>query len=268
MRTAPADQGWNGRRPQDLSDTESEHGKDGQRAGGMRDFRDVGEDEEVRDENDAGAEQDPRTGLLVGTPSRSRSVNRGARTDRSVRSVSAETAARAMRIHNALRQPHACPTRMPKGRPRTRASDPPPPNELVHGERCDVEPLIVGHGRAVGNASRAVITRDRRFTGLSANVFAGLVVGLGPLWRERHQAEVASGARKRAVGRGVKHRLVLVGRLLAMLVHLRRATTHGVLACWLGVDCSAIGRAVGEVWSLLAERGAPLARVCGCGPWP
>ncbi|MFG2320181.1 transposase family protein [Streptomyces tendae] len=53
-----------------------------------------------------------------------------------------------------------------------------------------------------------------------------------------------------------------------MLVHLRRATTHGVLACWLGVDCSAISRAVAEVWSLLAERGAPLARVCGCGPWP
>ncbi|WP_308034935.1 helix-turn-helix domain-containing protein [Streptomyces pseudogriseolus] len=37
-------------------------------------------------------------------------------------------------------------------------------------------------------------------------------------------------------------------------MHLRHATTHDVLACWLGVDRSTITRAIGEVRPLLAER--------------
>ncbi|MFD0104650.1 transposase family protein, partial [Streptomyces sp. NPDC127164] len=97
----------------------------------------------------------------------------------------------------------------------------------------------------VGNASRAAITSDRRITGLSAGVIAELVAELGPLWHERHQAELASRPRKRAVGAGAKHRLVFVDRLLATLVHLRHATTHDVLACWFGVDRSTITRAIG-----------------------
>ncbi|WP_030897628.1 MULTISPECIES: helix-turn-helix domain-containing protein [unclassified Streptomyces] len=111
----------------------------------------------------------------------------------------------------------------------------------------------------VGNASRAAIISDRRITGLSADVIAELVAELGPLWHERHQARLVSRPRKRVVGAGAKHRLVFVDRLLATLVHLRHATTHGVLACWFGVDRSTITRAIGEVRPLLAERGCTVS---------
>ncbi|WP_437080817.1 transposase family protein [Streptomyces sp. enrichment culture] len=112
----------------------------------------------------------------------------------------------------------------------------------------------------VGNASRAAIISDRRIAGLSADVIAELVAGLGPLWHERHQARLASRPRKRAVGAGAKHRLVFVDRLLATLVHLRHATTHDVLACWFGVDRSTITRAIAEVRPLLAERGCTISQ--------
>ncbi|MFG2162912.1 MULTISPECIES: helix-turn-helix domain-containing protein [Streptomyces] len=46
------------------------------------------------------------------------------------------------------------------------------------------------------------------------------------------------------MGAGAKRRLVFIDRLLATLVHLRHGTTHDVLACWFGVDCSTITRAV------------------------
>jgi hypothetical protein len=119
--------------------------------------------------------------------------------------------------------------------------------------------MIVDHGRVVGNASRAAIISDRRITGLSAGVIAELVAKLGPLWHERHRAQLASRLRKRAVGAGAKHRLVFVDRLLATLVHLRHATTHDVLACWFGVDRSTITWATGEVRPLLAERGCTVS---------
>jgi hypothetical protein len=61
------------------------------------------------------------------------------------------------------------------------------------------------------------------------------------------------------VGAGAKHRLVLVDRLLATLVHLRHGATHDVLACWFGVDRSTITRAIGEVRPLLAERGCTVS---------
>ncbi|MFF9105147.1 transposase family protein [Streptomyces rubrogriseus] len=121
-------------------------------------------------------------------------------------------------------------------------------------------PLILDHGHVVGNASRAAIISDRRITGLSASVIAELVAELGQLWHERHQVELASRPRKRAVGAGAKHRLVFVDRLLTTLVHLRHATTHDVLACWFGVDRSTVTRAIGEVRPLLAERGCTVSQ--------
>ncbi|MFH8259210.1 transposase family protein [Streptomyces roseolus] len=62
------------------------------------------------------------------------------------------------------------------------------------------------------------------------------------------------------MGAGAKHRLVFVDRLLAALVPLRHGVTHGVPACWCGVDRSTVTRAIGEVRPLLAERG------CTVGP--
>ncbi|MDX3772348.1 transposase family protein [Streptomyces sp. AK08-01B] len=53
--------------------------------------------------------------------------------------------------------------------------------------------------------------------------------------------------------------MVFVDRLLATLVHLRHGVTHDVLACWFGVDRSAVTRAIGEVRPLLAERGCSIS---------
>lgn len=69
---------------------------------------------------------------------------------------------------------------------------------------------------------------SRRVTGLSAEVIAGLVVEVGPVWQARQDARRAQRPRQRAVGAGAKYRLVFVDRLLATLVHLRHAgLLHG-----------------------------------------
>ncbi|MET8117412.1 transposase family protein, partial [Streptomyces prasinus] len=106
---------------------------------------------------------------------------------------------------------------------------------------------------------RAAIIRSQRITGLTPDVIAELVVEIGLLWHERHQAVLTSRPRRRAVGAGAKHKLVFIDRLLATLVHLRHGATHDVLACWFGVDRSTITRAIGEVRPLLAERGCTVA---------
>lgn len=90
---------------------------------------------------------------------------------------------------------------------------------------------------------------------MSAEVIAGLVAELGPVWQARQDARLAARPRRRAVGAGARYRLVFVDRLLVTLVHLRHASTHDVLAAWFGVDRSTITRAVGEIRPLLAGRG-------------
>jgi hypothetical protein len=79
------------------------------------------------------------------------------------------------------------------------------------------------------------------------------------LWHEHHRARLVSRDRARAVGAGARYKLVFVDRLLATLVRLRHGTTHDVLACWFGVDRSAVTRAVGEVRPLPAGRGCTVA---------
>ncbi|MFF3336242.1 transposase family protein [Streptomyces sp. NPDC002888] len=110
-----------------------------------------------------------------------------------------------------------------------------------------------------GNQARAVIIHSQRITGLTSDVIAELIIEIGPLWHERHQAVLTARPRRRAVGAGAKHKLVFVDRLLATLVHLRHGATHDVLACWFGVDRSTITRAIGEVRPLLAGRGCTVA---------
>ncbi|WP_406142762.1 transposase family protein [Streptomyces anulatus] len=63
-------------------------------------------------------------------------------------------------------------------------------------------------------------------------MIAERVAEIGPLWHERHQAALAARSRRRTVGAGARHELVLVDRLLATLVRLRHGATHDVLACW------------------------------------
>ncbi|MHA5050596.1 hypothetical protein [Streptomyces sp. SD15] len=78
--------------------------------------------------------------------------------------------------------------------------------------------MIVDHGHAVGNTTRAGIISNQRITGLTVDVIAELVAEIGPLRHERHQAKLASRQRKRAVGAGAKYRLVFVDRLRAGLL--------------------------------------------------
>lgn len=86
-------------------------------------------------------------------------------------------------------------------------------------------------------------------------MIADLVAELGPVWQARRDAELLDRPCRRAVGAGVKYRLVFVDRLLATLVHLRYGVTHNVLACWFRVDRSTSTCAVGEIRPLLADRG-------------
>ena len=106
--------------------------------------------------------------------------------------------------------------------------------------------------------ARAAAVADRRVTGLSPQVLAELVAELGPRWQACQDARLADRPRKRAVGAGARHRLVLIDRLLATLVQMRHGVTHDVLACWFGVSRSTITRAVGEVRPLLTERGCTI----------
>ncbi|MFC9289115.1 transposase family protein, partial [Streptomyces sp. NPDC057052] len=105
--------------------------------------------------------------------------------------------------------------------------------------------------------NRAVLAH-RLFTGISRCHLACLVQELAQPWQacvegRRHAAR--GGVRKRAAGAGARHQLVFTDRLVATLIHLRHDLPHAVLALLFGVDRSTITRAVGEIRTLLAERG-------------
>ncbi|WP_344323765.1 transposase family protein, partial [Streptomyces macrosporus] len=105
--------------------------------------------------------------------------------------------------------------------------------------------------------NRAVLAH-RLFTGISRRHLSRLIEELAQPWQagvegRRHAAR--GGVRKRAAGAGARHRLVFVDRLVATLIHLRHDLPHSVLGLLFGVDRSTITRAVGEIRTLLAQRG-------------
>ncbi|MDH6554232.1 hypothetical protein M2163_000881 [Streptomyces sp. SAI-135] len=105
--------------------------------------------------------------------------------------------------------------------------------------------------------NRAVLAH-RLFTGISGRHLALLVEELAEPWQagvegRRHAAR--GGVRKRAAGAGARHRLVFVDWLVATRIHLRHDLPHSVLGLLFGVDRSTVTRAIGEVRTLLAERG-------------
>lgn len=105
--------------------------------------------------------------------------------------------------------------------------------------------------------NRAVLAH-RLFTGLSRRHLACLAEELAEPWQagvEGRRHAVRGGARKRAEGAGARHQLVFVDRLVATLIHLRHDLPHSVLGLLFGVDRSTVTRAIGEVRTLLAERG-------------
>jgi len=115
---------------------------------------------------------------------------------------------------------------------------------------------------------RAAIISDRRITGQSVDVLAELIIEVGPRWQAQHQIRLAARPRTRAVGAGAKHRLVVVDRLLATLVHLRHGVTHDVLTPWFEVERSTITRAVGEIRPCWLSADAPSNPACACALWP
>ncbi|MFJ8803008.1 transposase family protein [Streptomyces sp. NPDC102487] len=102
------------------------------------------------------------------------------------------------------------------------------------------------------------VLAHRVFTGISERHLACLVEELAGQWLagvegRRHAAR--GGSRRRAAGAGARYQLVFIDRLTATLIHLRHDLPHAVLGLLYGVDRSTITRAIGEIRTLLAERG-------------
>ncbi|MEU4283576.1 transposase family protein [Nocardiopsis dassonvillei] len=105
--------------------------------------------------------------------------------------------------------------------------------------------------------NRAVLAQPW-LTGVSRHHLSVLIEELARPWEtaiEDRRRRVRGGARKRAAGAGIRHRLVFVDRLVATLMHLRHDLPHAVLGLLFNVDRSTITRAIGQISALLAERG-------------
>jgi hypothetical protein len=105
--------------------------------------------------------------------------------------------------------------------------------------------------------NRAVLAH-RLFTRTSRRHLACLIEELAQPWQagvEGRRHEARGRPRRRAAGAGARHQLVFVDRLVATLIHLRHDLPHSVLGLLFGVDRSTITRAVGEIRTLLAQRG-------------
>jgi DDE superfamily endonuclease/Helix-turn-helix of DDE superfamily endonuclease len=105
--------------------------------------------------------------------------------------------------------------------------------------------------------ARAALSH-RCFTGLSRQHLGELIAELAAPWSAAHEAALQQRRghlRRRAVGAGPCHRLVLCDRILVTLVVLRLQLPHQALAVLYGVDRATITRAVHEVRPLLAARG-------------
>ncbi|MGW7412719.1 transposase family protein [Streptomyces sp. NPDC054863] len=96
------------------------------------------------------------------------------------------------------------------------------------------------------------------FTGVSIEHLAALVAELSSPWtaaEEGRRYQVRGGRRRRAPGAGARYQLVFVDRVIVTLIHLRHDLPHAVLALLFAVDRSTVTRGIGEVRTLLAQRG-------------
>ncbi|MFI0980826.1 transposase family protein [Streptomyces sp. NPDC021093] len=107
----------------------------------------------------------------------------------------------------------------------------------------------------MGGDTCSAIVNCSRITGLTRDVIAELVAGIGPLWAAQRHQRLSGRPRQRALGAGARYTLVFVDRLVATLFPLRHEVTHDVLACWFGVERSNITRAIGKIRPLPAQRG-------------
>jgi hypothetical protein len=105
--------------------------------------------------------------------------------------------------------------------------------------------------------NRAVLAH-RLFMGISRRHLARLIEELAVPWQAalEGRCHAARGeSRKRAEEAGARHQLFFVDRLVVTLIHLRHDLPHSVLGLLFGVDRSTVTRAIGEIRTLLAERG-------------
>src|ERR1039458_594542 len=96
------------------------------------------------------------------------------------------------------------------------------------------------------------------FCGLSRGHPGELVTGLAPRWEARCESgrrQRRRGGRRRQAGAGPEYELVFTGRLLVTLARLRTGLTREALGVIYQAGSSTIGRAIGEIRPLLAERG-------------
>ncbi|MEU6709829.1 transposase family protein [Streptomyces wuyuanensis] len=96
------------------------------------------------------------------------------------------------------------------------------------------------------------------FCGVSRQHLGELLEELEPQWQARCEGgrhDRRGGARRRHAGAGPKYTLTFHDRLVVTLVHLRTGLTQEALAVAYGVGSSTVGRAIGEVRSVLAARG-------------
>ncbi|MGW1988018.1 transposase family protein [Streptomyces collinus] len=96
------------------------------------------------------------------------------------------------------------------------------------------------------------------FCGITRQHLGELIEELAPRWEARCESarhERRRGARRWQAGAGPRYELVFIYRLLATLVHLRTGLTHEAFGVICEVGSSTIGRAIGEIRPLLAERG-------------
>ena len=96
-----------------------------------------------------------------------------------------------------------------------------------------------------------------RLLRLSRGHLGELVTELAP-WEARCESgrrQRRRGDRRRQAGAGPEYELVFTGRLLVTLARLRTGLTHEALGVTCQAGSSTIGRAIGEIRPLLAERG-------------
>ncbi|MCX5233474.1 transposase [Streptomyces sp. NBC_00233] len=96
------------------------------------------------------------------------------------------------------------------------------------------------------------------FCGVSSQHLGELLDELEPQWQARCEGgrhDRRGGARHRKAGAGPKYELTFRDRLVVTLAYLRTGLTQEALAVAYGVGSPTIGRAVGEVRALLAQRG-------------
>ena len=109
------------------------------------------------------------------------------------------------------------------------------------------------------------------FCGLSREHLGELATELAPQWEARCQSgrrQRRRGDRRCQAGAGPKCALVFTDRLLVTLVHLRTGLTYEALGMMYRVGSSTIGRAIGEIWPLLAEGGRRPATTRPAPPHP